>query len=213
MLLSAIGVAIAMSVTPARLPPCTVPGIPAGFLCGDVKVPENRSVRNGRTISLFVIVAPSLSDKPRTDPWVELSGGPGNAATDYAQSYASIMREYRRDRDVLLVDQRGMGRSNPLYCESLAGHRISSLFERWPADSVAACRDSLSKIADLSQYGTERAAEDLESVRETLGYSQLNLFSYSYGSRLALAYMRRYPASVRSAVLWGVVAPDFRRPL
>jgi pimeloyl-ACP methyl ester carboxylesterase len=213
MLLSVINIAIAMSVAPVRLPPCTVPGIPAGFLCGELKVPENRAISNGRTISLFVVVAPALTDKPRTDAWVEIAGGPGNAASYYAQSYASIMREYRRERDVLLVDQRGIGRSNGLYCESLAGHRISSLFERWPADSVAACRDSLSRIADLSQYSTEQAAEDLEAVREWLGYTQLNLFTYSYGARAALSYMRRYPDKVRSAILWGVVAPDFRRPL
>ncbi len=213
MLLSVVNIAIAASLAPVTLPPCTVPGIPAGFLCGELRVPENRSVRNGRTITLFVVVAPAIGEKRRLDPWVELTGGPGNAATDYAAGYSSTFREYRRERDVLLVDHRGMGRSHGLYCESLAGHRISSLFERWPADSVAACRNSLSATTDLSQYTTERAAEDLEAVRQWLGYSQLNLFSYSYGSRLALSYIRKYPAKVRSAVLWGVVPPDFRRPL
>jgi pimeloyl-ACP methyl ester carboxylesterase len=152
--------------------------------------------------------------RPRTDAWVELSGGPGNAATDYAASYSNEFRKYRRDRDVLLVDQRGMGRSGGLYCEELALHRVSPLFERFPVQAVADCRERLvGEGVDLSQYSTTHAADDLDSVRAWLGYPRLNLFSYSYGTRLALEYMRRYPAQTRSAILWGVVAPDFRRPL
>lgn len=203
----------------ARLPvlaPCTLPGVEEAVLCGELQRPENPDRRDGRSIPIFVVVIPALTVDPQPDPWVEIPGGPGNAATDYARDYAaagSSWRAYRQERDVLLVDQRGMGRSNPLYCEELALHRVSSVFPRFPADSVALCRERLARVADLAQYSTERAADDLEAVRAWLGYPQLNLFAYSYGTRAALTFMRRHPASARSAVLWGVVPPDFRRPL
>jgi pimeloyl-ACP methyl ester carboxylesterase len=195
------------------LTPCELPGIEETLFCGELRVPENPSLPTGRSIPLFVVVLPALSATPRADAWVELTGGPGNAATDYARAYTRELLEYRRDRDVLLVDQRGMGRSNPLYCESLDLHRVSSLFDRWPVEAVAQCRDELATRADLSQYSTAHAAEDLEAVRRWLGYERLNLFAYSYGTRVARTYLQSHPERVRSAILWGVVPADFRRPL
>ena len=199
----------------ARLPlkPCHLPNVDEVVLCGELPVPEDPAKPDGRMISLFVVVVPAVNANPELDPWVEWSGGPGNAATDYALSYTADYRMHRQDRDVLLVDQRGMGRSNGLYCEELSLHRVSGLFPRWPPEAVTTCRERLSQQADLTQYSTARAADDLEAVRKWLGYPQLNLFSYSYGTRAALTYMRRYPASVRSSILWGVVPPHFRRPL
>ncbi len=178
-----------------------------------MEVAENPKRPHGRAISLFVVVLPALSANPRSDPWVELAGGPGNAVTDFARSYTTDYRFVRKDRDVLLVDQRGTGRSNGLYCEELALHRVSSFFPRWPASAVRTCRERLSATADLSQYSSANAAHDLEAVRAWLRYPNLNLFSSSYGTRAALEYMRLYPERVRSAILWGVVPPDFQRPL
>jgi pimeloyl-ACP methyl ester carboxylesterase len=203
----------AANLEEGRLRSCELPGVGETVRCGELTVPEDPRRPSGRTISIFVVVLPALSANPRSDPWVEITGGPGNAATDYAQDYVSDYRHLRRDRDVLLVDQRGTGRSNGLYCEELSLHRVASFFPRWPADGVQSCRARLSATADLSQYSTLNAAHDLEAVRRWLGYSQLNLFSYSYGAHAALEYMRAYPDRVRSAILWGVVPPDFRRPL
>lgn len=201
----------------ARLPlrPCTLTGTHEPVLCGGLQRPENPSEPHGRSIDISVIVIPALSARPARDPWVELAGGPGIAATEYASDYidAGASRLYRRERDVLLVAQRGMGGSNGLYCEELARHRISWLFARWPLEAVRRCGRRLAATADLSQYSTENAADDLEAVREWLGYDKLNLFSYSYGTRASLTYMHRHPSRVRSAILWGVVPPDFRRPL
>lgn len=164
-------------------------------------------------ISLSVVVIPALRPDPAPDPWVELVGGPGNAATDFARSYTEDWRAFRQDRDVLLIDQRGTGNSNGLYCAELALHRVSSLFPRFPNPAVRKCRKRLSKLADLAQYSTLNAARDIETVRQRLDYAQVNLFGSSYGTRLALEYIRQYPDNVRSATLWGVVTPDFRRPL
>ncbi len=199
-------------LTQGGLTPCTLPNIPEPLRCGTLVVPEVRGVRDGRTIALRVVVVPAARPDPAPDPWVELVGGPGNAATDFAAAFVGDLSYARRDRDVLLVDQRGTGGSHPLYCEELALHQISSLPARFPLAAVAACRARLAAEADLSAYSTAAAAEDLEAVRRWLGYPRLNLFGSSYGTRVALEYLRRYPTRTRSAILWGVVPPGFRRP-
>ncbi|MBA3641549.1 MAG: hypothetical protein H0W53_20215 [Acidobacteria bacterium] len=165
----------------ARLPqlaPCSLPNVKEAVLCGELRRPEHSDNVQARSIPIFVVVIPALSHNPHPDAWVEIPGGPGNAATDYARDYVGegYAVPYRRDRDVLLVDARGMGRSNPLYCEQLALHRVSSLFPRFPA----------------------------EAVRAWLGYSKMNLFSYSYGTRAVLTFMRHYPGAceARSCGAW-----------
>ncbi len=126
----------------ARLPlkPCHLPNVDEVVLCGELPVPENPAQPNGRIISLFVVVVPAVNPNPALDPWVELSGGPGNAATNHARNYTTDYRMHRQDRDVLLVDQRGMGRSNGLYCEELDLFRVSGLFQRWPPEAVTTWR-------------------------------------------------------------------------
>jgi pimeloyl-ACP methyl ester carboxylesterase len=207
----------ALARAAARLPlnPCTLPGVQETVLCGELERPENPKVPGGRTIPIFVVVVPALEPNPAPDPWVEITGGPGIPATGEAGYFVgSEGRAYRQHRDVLLVDQRGMGRSNGLHCEELAiRDDVSVVFPRWPADSVRSCRERMSARADLTQYSTSHAADDLEAIRQWLGYPKLNLFGISYGTRAALTFVRRHPSSVRSVMLLGVVPADFRRPL
>ncbi|MES1244912.1 MAG: alpha/beta fold hydrolase [Acidobacteriota bacterium] len=121
----------------------------------------------------------------------------------------------RRNRDVLLVDLRGTGRSSALVCSELEGEDGGQEFLDGflPAGKVRACRDRLKKEADLAWYTTDAAIDDVEEVRTALGYGPLNLMGGSYGTRAVLTYLRRHPRSVRTATLDGVVAPDARNPL
>jgi len=198
---------------PSPLSDCRIAGVDETLRCGEIRVPENPAAPDGRSISLHIVVLPALGPAPSNDPWMEFVGGPGNAATDFAASYAKDWKAFRAQRDVVLIDQRGTGRSNGLYCPELALHRVSSLFPRFPAKAVRSCRKKLSTHADLAQYSTRNAARDIEAVRKRLGYDKLNIFASSYGTRLALEYVKLFPDNIRSVMLWGVVAPDFRRPL
>lgn len=195
------------------LRPCQLPGITEPLQCAEVRVPEVRGTAATRMLSLRVVVVPALQPSPTNDPWVELVGGPGNAATDFAPQFVEELAYIRQRHDVLLVDQRGTGGSNPLYCAELALHQVSSLPPRFPAREVEACRARLATHAALAHYTTADAAEDLDAVRRALGYETLNLFGSSYGTRVVLEYLRRHSAHVRSAMLWGVVPPSFQRPL
>jgi pimeloyl-ACP methyl ester carboxylesterase len=111
----------------------------------------------------------------------------------------------------VLFDQRGTGESNPLRCPEL--EKRGPLVEMYPVDEVRQCRDALEKTADLTQYSTERAAADVDAVRRALGYKQIDIWSVSYGTRLAQVYMKRYPSRVRRAVLAGFAPLDYRTPL
>lgn len=205
------------SRSPGRLAlhTCEVPGIPEGGRCGAFRVHENRTATAGREIALNVVVLPATGPS-RREPVFWLEGGPGGAATSaigpVSQQY---LRGVRSDRDLVFVDQRGTGRSNPLECD--LGDSPADLDRYFgplfPLDLVRACREKLERIADLTQYTTSVAADDLDDVREALGYSTINVAGASYGTQAALVYMRRHREHVRSAFLVGVAPPDFRLPL
>jgi pimeloyl-ACP methyl ester carboxylesterase len=137
-----------------------------------------------------------------------IAGGPGTSAVDLYTSSSGPFDRVRRDRDIILLDQRGTGRSHRLDCEY--GHE--SLFERVDdvrvGEETIKCRDELAKKADLRQYTTSIAVRDLDNVRRALGYEQINLFGNSYGTRVAQHYARRFPKSTRTLILDGVVNPE-----
>ena len=194
------------------LEPCTIDQVPAEVLCGTFTVFEDREARSGRTIDLRVVVLRATGEQRVMDPVVPLAGGPGASATAGARGYAQQYAEERRARDILLVDQRGAGQSNPLHCSFPAPRGETSFFgSLFPTDHITMCRDKLSERADLSLYGTPLAADDLEDVRKWLEYDRLNLVGGSYGTRIAQVFMRRHPQSVRTAVLNALV-PLGRNP-
>ena len=218
-LIAAVGGILPISTASAQgvanrwpLKPCKLPGIQEELQCGKLTVFENRATRSGRTIDLNVIVLPALDQDHKREPLFDLAGGPGMASTSSARLYATALKEYRRHRDVVLVDQRGTGASNPLNCSHTTDPQYF-LNEMLPVDYVRDCRRELEHRADLTQYTTPVAADDLDDVRARLGYERINLFGLSYGTRAALVYMRQHPERVRSAVLMGVTPTDHKMPL
>jgi pimeloyl-ACP methyl ester carboxylesterase len=173
--------------------------------CGFLEVPENRDAANSKSIRLRVAVVPALSLRKAPDPLVFITGGPGEAATeDYVRS-AAIFERVHRDRDIVLVDQRGTGSSNPLQCELDDDETLVTLNLEQIKQHTAQCLAALH--GDPRFYTTSVAVTDLEAVRIALGYERWNLWGGSYGTRVAQHYLRRYPQRVRSVVLDGIVPP------
>ena len=195
-----------------KLKPCRVAGVDEELLCGKLTVFENRKTRSGRTIDLNVVVLPAFDQKDKAEPLFDLAGGPGDASTGGAAFYAGPGKEHRRRHDVVLVDQRGTGQSNRLSIpqEKTPQHYLR---EMYPVDYVREMRHALEQRADLTQYTTSIAMDDLDDVRAWLGYDKINLFGLSYGTRAALVYMRQHPEHVRSAILMGVAPTDLKMPL
>ena len=180
------------------------PGIKAR--CGTLQRPENPANADSPLIELSVAVVPALDLNPEPDPFVPLAGGPGGSAIEFYSAYSGAFERVRRERDILLVDQRGTGSSARLDCE-VDDDIIEGAYSE--EQVLAATRDCLEALPhDPRFFTTSVAVTDLEAVREALGYGPLNLYGVSYGSRVAQHFAKRYPGSVRSIVLDGVVPPQ-----
>ncbi|MEX1366032.1 MAG: alpha/beta fold hydrolase [Nannocystaceae bacterium] len=180
---------------------------PAGARCGTVTVFEDRAAGEGKTIDLaYVVVPASAPEHAVADPVFVLAGGPGQAATSLTAMKQGSLRDVGQTRDLVFVDQRGTGASNGLQCGPT---ELSAMLEGplapENADIITGCASSLP--ADLAQYATPTAMDDLDDVRAALGYETINLWGGSYGTRAGLAYLRQHGEHVRSAVLWGVAPP------
>lgn len=203
--------ALAAHVT---LAPCPIEGVPGEPRCGTYRVWENRETRQGRQIDLSIIVLPATGPNRRPDPFFMLSGGPGDAPSFNARFFSRAFHEARRSRDLVLVDLRGTGRSGALTCPELAKPGASGIFDPdlLSVPAVKACRARLEKTADLRLYTTDIAVDDLDEVRQALGYQQINLYGTSYGSRVAQVYMQRHSSSLRAVAIKGIVPPSMASP-
>ena len=174
--------------------------------CGQLAVPENPDDPSGRSIALAVAVVPAVSARARPDPLFLLAGGPGQGARDGYVPILGALAGVRRDRDLVLVDQRGTGQSNPMNCD-FPEEAFASDVEPETFRSMAS--DCLARLpGDPRFYTTSVAVRDLDAVRAALGYDQINLYGGSYGTRVAQHYLRRYPERTRAVILDGVVNPS-----
>ncbi|HUG39896.1 MAG TPA: alpha/beta fold hydrolase [Longimicrobiales bacterium] len=189
-----------------RVEACTAPGLVGSARCGVYRVWEGRERREGRTVDIAFVVLEALEPSERAeDPVVLLPGGPGQAFIPGAVRISRGFDALRRTRDVLLVDVRGVGRSQALDCGMPYPGGLRSRFGAlFPLDHIAACRDTLAGRASLEEYTTASSVDDVDELRAWLGYQRVNLSGGSYGTRVAQVYMRRHPGSVRTVVLNGV---------
>jgi pimeloyl-ACP methyl ester carboxylesterase len=186
---------------------CRLPNLPTLAQCGEIEVPEDRGKPDGRKIRIFAAVLPANTLTPKLDPLLIIAGGPGQAASTLAP-FASRLNEVRRARDIVLIDQRGTGRSSPLNCKAFEP-RDDDALETDPVPRAKACAEELrAQGVDAAQYTTTAWIADLEAMRDALGYAQWNLWGGSYGTRVAQEYLRRHPDRVRTATLDAVVPPS-----
>jgi pimeloyl-ACP methyl ester carboxylesterase len=180
------------------------PGIKAR--CGSFLRPLDPSEPDGEQLELRVAVVPALDLTPEPDPLVPLAGGPGGSAIQFYSAYAHAFEPVRRDRDILLIDQRGTGESAHMDCP-IDDDIVEGQYTE--EETIAFTRDCLAQLPhDPRFFTTSVAVTDLEALREALGYPALNLLGTSYGSRVAQHFARRYPESTRTVIIDGVVPPQ-----
>lgn len=193
--------------------PCTLSsaGLPltiAAF-CTSIEVPEDAARPGGRKIVLDLAWVPAVARKPEPDPVFMLAGGPGQSARDGFTAVSPAFREVLRKRHVMLLDQRGTGRGSALSCDVESDETSSVTEAARPEASRRQAEQCLAQLdADPRFFTTSDAVRDLETVRARLGADELNLVGISYGTRLALEYLRRHPQHVRTIVLDGIVPPE-----
>ncbi|UVW29403.1 alpha/beta hydrolase [Massilia sp. H6] len=183
---------------------CHLPGATDTLRCVTLDVPLDHAQPRAGSLKLHVTVAPAHRDGVIGDPLFVLAGGPGEAGSDVVPLLSLAFNRVRATRDIVFIDQRGTGLSGKLDCKSTPEYEHMSQ-EQLEAE-LRACIGA--HKAPWGAYTTDAAARDIEVVRRKLGYGAVNVWGGSYGTRLAQAYARLYPASVRSLVLDGVAAPD-----
>ncbi len=178
------------SASSIQLQPCSLGSNRAQ--CGTLKVYENRSSRRGRMIELRVAVIKAQGANPAPDPIFYLAGGPGDAASEDG-TRQQFPYSLSQSHDLVFVDQRGTGGSNRVSVPNEMNTWLLGLLGKF----------ILGFNMDAQYYTTSMAVDDLDEVRQALGYDKINLFGYSYGATVAQYYLRQHEEHVRAVFLGG----------
>ena len=174
--------------------------------CASWSQPLNPENTKSRTLELFVAKLKSTSPNPLTDPLLIINGGPGGSSIDLLVELAglNLFRKILNKRDIIALDQRGTGRSSPLHCDELVDNQLQIENK----DVKLLTKKCLAELDfDPKYFSTAAAIKDIEALKAQQGYSALNMYGVSYGTRVAVEYARLSPNSVRSLILDGVVPP------
>jgi len=193
----------------------STPADELGYKCGYVIVPERHAYPDGPTIRIPVAVLPAQGPVVKPDPLFMVQGGPGASAFDIFP-FLVPNTPMAADRDIVMINQRGTQYADPeLVChETIEGITDLALLPMEEGLDVAleqieTCRQRLtSQGIDLSAYNSLENANDIEAIRQVLGYDEYNFYGVSYGTLLGLHLLRDHPQHLRSVVLDGVVPPQ-----
>lgn len=192
---------------------CHVDGLETPVLCVTLEVPRDYDRADAGSLALTAVIIPATTGRPAPDPLLLLAGGPGQAATSLPALLPALVTHVRRERDLVLLDVRGTGLSEPLECE-LSGSPIregaseahaAGVLEEFRA-AAAHCAEALGERAH--HHTSREVVEDIERFRAARGYDRINLWGGSYGTRVAQHYVRAYPQRVRAVVLDAVAPTD-----
>ena len=173
--------------------------------CSWLIVPETRGKPNGRTIKLAVTVFRAAT--PTGTPLVALHGGPG--ASGIRIYLPAVRTDLARNRDLVICDQRGSGFSQPMLCETYgktgdSARHLRTREERerlWDNQDRKCVASLYAQGIEPDAYNTGASGADLVDLRKALGYTRWDVYSGSYGARLAQEAMRLDPSGIRSVVL------------
>jgi pimeloyl-ACP methyl ester carboxylesterase len=183
--------------------------------CGELVVPEDRRGANTRMIRLSVAIVPAASRQAKADPILWLAGGPGDdAITEIPMALAGKLNA---DRDVIFMSQRGTYSAKPsLTCNPIDRWAAETLNMPYDAEETGnsysaatlKCRRKVTaQTSDLGAYNSLESADDIEALRSALHIAKWNVYGISYGTDLALTYMKLHPGGIRSAAIDGVFPP------
>lgn len=192
------------------------------IVCGMVRLPQDRNDPAGASVALPYALIRAESARPAAEPLIFVAGGPGGSALAEFDAVYAWLRPLRRERDIVLYDQRGTLLAEPvLACPQLAPPDAATIAQaeaQLPAElrpldaddlALIACgRDLQAQGIDLAVYDTATHAQDLLDLARGLGYGRVHLFGLSYGTRIALEAMRRSPQMLAAVVLDSALPPE-----
>src|SRR5450432_3354649 len=169
------------------------PVVPA--YCGTLDRPLDPTGAVAGRIAIHFEYYPHSGPGKPSGTLVATEGGPGYPATLSRDAYLALFKPLRRQRDLLLMDNRGTGESGAIDCREL------QTAEKWTVELTAACGRSLSSSAPL--YSTAYAADDLAAILQALDIRRIDLYGDSYGTYFEQVFAVRHPNILRSIVLDG----------
>jgi len=189
------------------------PPLVYGAECGELILKENPTDASSNNISVAILRLPAISPVADADPLFLIQGGPGGSSIEMANQIHSFFSDVRKNRDLIFVDQRGTGKSNPLRCEQASPEDLKLPEAEQREKYISLMKSCAEKYQhNAAFYTTVQAVQDLDAVRLALGYEKINLWGGSYGTRVALEYARRYPEQARTIVLDGVAPVSIALP-
>jgi len=200
--LSQENASIAKAQAELEMAPCFIAGLKERISCGTVELPLDYANPDGTRVPVHVALVPAVAATPEADPLLIFAGGPGQAAGDYGGFVNLAFYEIQKKRDIILIDQRGTGRSYGMKCEY--GDLEDALLDRKLLAEM--CRANYG--IDVRHFTLENVIRDTDEIRQMLGYDTLNLWGGSYGTKSVSLYLKRYPEHVRSIIVDGVLPPD-----
>jgi pimeloyl-ACP methyl ester carboxylesterase len=168
--------------------------------CGRLDRPLDPSDAIPGRISIYFEFYPHTDPGESLGTLVATEGGPGYSTTESRDDYLALFEPLRKSRDVVLMDNRGTGKSGALDC------RVLQTLEKLTVESLSACGESLGDRAAL--YSAAYAADDLSAILAALQAHPIDLYGDSYGTYFAQVFAVRHPAALRSIVLDGAYALD-----
>lgn len=183
----------------AQIRPQACPaGLPAPWRCAVVDVPLDRRGRVKGRVPLAVALLHRPG--PSRPAVLALAGGPAGVAIPRALHYESMLAPLLRNRDLLVVDQRGAGVSGPISCPAIDAE------PSWSVADVAQCARQLGPRRAF--YRSADSVADLDAARRALRIRRLTVYGVSYGTKVALDYAWRHPRVVDGLVLDSPVVED-----
>lgn len=181
---------------PARLDP----------QCARVPVALNPDQPRGEQIALHVMRYAARYQADQREPVFLLAGGPGQGGSDV---FPALLRQFdalRAHHPLIIVDQRGTGRSTRPQCEMEESRELVPPSREEILRQTRRCLETVD--LDVRYFTTREAVMDLDAVRQALGVEKISLYGGSYGTRLATGYMHAFPQHLQRVILDGVVPVD-----
>lgn len=175
---------------------------------GYLSVPENWDNSNARVVKVAVSILRNFSNKPDAEAVVFIQGGPGASGIETIWSW--INHPLRENNDIVLLDLRGTGFSQPRLCPDLGEEILKILAknqseeedEKQKTRAALSCKQNLlANEVNIRAYNSASISKDLNALKSQLGYKYWNVYAISYGTYVAQVYAAIYPNDIKTLLL------------
>lgn len=191
----------------------------AGAECAGVTVPLDYRRPQGQTLTVAISRIKATDRAHRIGALLLNDGGPGGPTIGAPPRVRGALKDVAEKYDIIGMDPRFVGRSNPLDCGWSVGSGITSAgnsrasFDRQVELHKSLAAKCRARAGDLIPHASTRnTARDMDVIRAALGERKLHYLGVSYGTYLGTVYGQMFPGRVGRTVLDGALDPRVYGP-